>query len=380
VTTPQHAAECFTETAPSLPLVPVAEREAILALPPDAGAHARVAAALPGLRSLERVAPPEPAPARSEARVVAWNAERGRFPEASAALLRGAGADVLLLSELDVGMARSGQRHTARELAARLEMGFVYGVEFLELGLGDAKERARCAGQRNAVGHHGGAIASALPLERPALVRLDAGGDWFDGRRGERRVGGRIAILATLRLGAAAVTLASVHLESHGDPAQRDAQIAALLLALERYAPGAPALLGGDVNTHSLGLRELEDHEALASALRADPGRLADPLRYEPLFERLAGAGFEREACNVAGASTERRRLAAGSERGTLRLDWLFTRGLAASRPEVVAALDPATGAPLSDHEAIAVTIRPASEAANRLRGGGPRLERPAGD
>ena len=157
------------------------------------------------------------------------------------------------------------------------------------------------------------------------------------------------------------MTLASVHLESHGDPAQRDAELAALLEALDVYAPNAPALVGGDVNTHSLGLAELEDHAALARALRADPGRLADPIRYEPLFERMERAGFDRHACNAPGAATERRRSAQGSLRGTLHLDWFFARGLEVSAPEVIAAVDPATGEALSDHEAIAVTIRPAS-------------------
>ena len=354
--------DCFAEATEALPVVPAPERAAILALAPEARLHARVAAALPALRCVELAPPAAAAPALGAARVVAWNAERGRFPEAAAGMLRAAGADALLLSELDVGMARSQQRHTARELALRLGLGFAFGVEFLELGLGSAAERERCAGLRNAVGYHGGAVASARPLERPVLVRLDAGGDWFDGRRGERRVGGRIAVLATLRVAGAPVTLASVHLESHCDPARRDAQTAALLQAIEAYAPGAAALIGGDLNTHSLGSAELEDRDALARALRADPRRLAEPIAYEPLVERLERAGFERRACN-AGLSTERRRSGEGSQRGTLRLDWFFARGLACSAPEVIAAVDPETGEALSDHEAIAVTIRPAAAA-----------------
>ena len=351
--------ELHEETTAALPVVPHEAREEILALPPEPAQHARVQRELAGLRAVEWAEPPRPAGALREARVAVWNAERGRFPAAAAQRLRSAAADVLLLSELDLGMARSGQQHTARELAGALGMGFAFGVEFLELGLGDAAERARLAGERNLVGYHGGAVASALPLERPALVRLDAGGDWFDGRRGERRVGGRIALLATLRVDARPVTLAAVHLESHGDPALRDAQMAALLTALDAYAPGAPALLGGDLNTHSLGVAELESREALERALRAHPERLADPLPHEPLFERLARAGFERRACNVAGP-THRIRGAAGTQRGTLKLDWIFARGLIVAEPALIDAVDPATGAALSDHEILALTIRPA--------------------
>jgi endonuclease/exonuclease/phosphatase family metal-dependent hydrolase len=345
------------ETTGASPALSGAQRAAMLALPPEPAVHERLQAELAVLHRVEVEAPPGAPPPLAEARVVAWNAERGGAPGAAAALLRSAAADAVLLSELDVGMARSGQIHAARELCGRLGMGFAFGVEFVELGLGNAEESRRCAGQENGVGCHGGAIASTRPLERPALVRLDAGGDWFDGRRGERRVGGRIAVLATLRVGGVPVSLASVHLESHAGPELRDAQTRALLEALERYAPGAPALVGGDFNTHSLGLAELVDPEALARALRADPTRLAAPVRHEPLFGRLEAAGFGWGVCNAAAVATERRRLPTGSERGTLHLDWLFARGLAVSRPEVLAAVDPATGQALSDHEALAVTL-----------------------
>ena len=72
-------------------------------------------------------------------------------------------------------------------------MGYAFGVEFLELDLGDAREREWHAGQSNQLGLHGAAILSPHPLGRPALIRLESDGDWFDGRHGERRVGGRIA-------------------------------------------------------------------------------------------------------------------------------------------------------------------------------------------
>src|SRR5262245_54201186 len=57
-------------------------------------------------------APVEASPVPSSARVVFWNAERLKYPEPTAALLATTQADVLLLCEVDVGMARSGNRHT----------------------------------------------------------------------------------------------------------------------------------------------------------------------------------------------------------------------------------------------------------------------------
>ena len=79
--------------------------------------------------------------------------------------------------------------------------GYAYAVEYLELGLGDAEERRSIEGDSNEVGYHGNAILSRAPLERPALLRLEASGGWFDGQRGEQRIGGRMAVLATVAMG-----------------------------------------------------------------------------------------------------------------------------------------------------------------------------------
>ncbi|HET6305045.1 MAG TPA: endonuclease, partial [Myxococcota bacterium] len=166
-----------------------------------------------------------------------------------------------------------------------------------------------------------------------------------------------IAVLAKLRVAGAELALASVHLESHADPSFRAEQMGNLLAALDDYAPGAPALVGGDVNSHSLGRRHFRDREWLRRALEEDPGRLARPVRHEPLFAAAERAGFDWRHGN-AEESTERRREPPPSARGTLKLDWFFARGLSASDPAVIPAVD-AAGAALSDHDAIAVTVMP---------------------
>ena len=73
------------------------------------------------------VPPPAAVPARGGRvlRAVAWNIQRGaRFDDLRRALLAPplAGADLLLLSEVDVGLGRSGNRNVARELAEALGM------------------------------------------------------------------------------------------------------------------------------------------------------------------------------------------------------------------------------------------------------------------
>jgi hypothetical protein len=339
--------------------VSLARRSEILALPKHPDVHAELLLALGFDAALEVAAPPreDPAPADS-LRVVAWNAQRCRDPAASAAMLRATGGGIFLLSELDCGMARSQQRHTARELAVELGCGYAFGVEFLELGLGDARERAAHAGEENSLGYHGGAILSSGALVEPSLARIERSGRWFDDGLGEQRVGGRIAVLCRLQVGRREVAFASVHLESHSDPNERAEQLGAVFAALDDFAPGVPALVGGDVNTHSLGRAELGDRELLSRALAADPRRLAEPIPHEPLFALAERHGYDWRGCNALGTSTERRTRGGRSARGTLALDWFFARGLEVSEPAVIDASDPATGAALSDHEAIAVTIR----------------------
>ena len=285
-------------------------------------------------------------------RIVCWNAQRGRNPEAAARLLSEQRADVFLLSELDRGMARTSQLDTPREIARRLDCGHVFGVEFLELGLGDEQERAHHAGEQNEIGYHGGAILTAQPVERPALVRLERSGAWFDGERGERRVGGRIAVLATVVFGRSRLTVASVHLDSHGTPEERAAQLQVLLDAIETHAPEAPAVIGGDLNSFSLSYTQIRDRDVLRAALKEDPDRLTNPVRYEPLFDVAAAAGYHWRSCNEPGEGTQRH----ASGRGALKIDWFLCRGVETRAPCVIPALDD-EGTPLSDHELIAIDV-----------------------
>ena len=344
---------------PALPPVPAEARRALAAAVPTRDEHARLEAELGVFDRVEQAAPPAPRAEPRELRVVAWNLERGRQLAAAAAVLSREAPDVVLLSEMDVGMARSGQHHTTRVLATSLGHGYAYAVEFVELGLGSPAERTRHAGAENARGLHGGAITSPLRLHRPARVALGPGGDWLDGSRGEARVGGRMALLVTVRAGGTDVVLASVHLESHSDPEHRAAQLQHLLQALEAYAPGAPALVGGDLNTLSMPTEQLAEPERLKAALHADPGRLLHPARHEPLFERAREVGFEWRICNALGEGTLRRPSAQGSRRIPVRIDWFLSRGLGCSQPKTLAALDGSTGEALSDHEPILVTVRP---------------------
>jgi len=336
--------------------VPSAERSAFRVGPDDRRAHRRLVESLPALNHVEVAPPPTSTvgPGRS-VRVAAWNAERAKHLDASAALLASVGADVVLLSEMDLGMARSRQHHTTRRLAEALGYGHVFGVEFVELGLGDARERGWHAGEENHHGLHGGAVLSRWSLDRPAMIRLECDGEWLDGTRGERRIGGRIAVAGQLPIGGVEVAFVSVHFESHGDPVQRAGQMKVLLDAIDACHGDGPALIGGDFNTISASRHEIDVAPGVNALLRADPGRLVNPVSHEPLFEVAASRGYGWCGCNTAHA-TQRTRPDGTPVPPHGRLDWFFARGLVTTEPTTVAAVD-AGGAAISDHELLAVTV-----------------------
>ena len=81
-------------------------------------------------------------------KVVEFNAERGTkwletaLKFSSDEYLKD--ADIIILNEMDIGMARSGNHHTTRLLAYALGLNFAWGLEFVELTNGDQKEQVCC--------------------------------------------------------------------------------------------------------------------------------------------------------------------------------------------------------------------------------------------
>ena len=337
-----------------LPLT-LEQRRDLAASPRDPALHAPLAARLPVLYSIE-LKPPSASPGGNKIpRIAFWNAERGKYISSSAQWLRELGIDLILLCEMDQGMARSGQLHTTLELADALNMGYVFAVEYIELGLGDERERRWHACKENQDGLHGAAILSPYPLERPVLFRLEMSGDWFDGSRGERRIGGRIALTATVRIAGSRLVAVSVHLESHSDPQDRARQMRTLLDAIDDYASGLPVIIGGDFNTKSTGRAQAKDARIMADLLAQDPQRLINPVPYEPLFTQAKSRGYDWQACNTQ-EPTQRTRPDGTPAPPLGRLDWFFTRGLSTSQAATIAAVD-RSGQILSDHDLLLVSI-----------------------
>ncbi|MGA2930703.1 MAG: endonuclease/exonuclease/phosphatase family protein [Acidimicrobiales bacterium] len=285
-------------------------------------------------------------------RVAAWNLQRGRRPVELAERLRSCGARVCLLSEVDVGMARTQNKDVADAVATDTGSGYAFGVEFVELGLGDELEQREAAGADNEWGLHGNAIVSVARLEKPCVVRLpDVDLGWFGSDSPQARVGGRMAVLATVALDSVPVVVASTHLENRSDPAHRAEQMEVLLQAVDERAGGGPAIVGGDFNTLGTTYEELFDRALVRKMRAAEPTRFSWPVAHEPLFDVARAHGFEWTDANVAAPTTEH-------DGGGLpdhvpfKLDWFLVRGLIARRPAVV----PAGG--LSDHHLLTVGVR----------------------
>ena len=340
---------------PQLTHVPMTERKAMREGPRDSATHLRHAAAIPALGEIEIGGKTSRGNAGESLTVMTWNVERLRNVDAIAETIAGQAPDVVLLSEVDKGMARSGNGHPLSRLAEKLDHAFAYGVEFLELGTGNETEQATNGKAENAEGFHGNAITSAVPLLRPFLVRLDAAGAWFRPEHGQPRIGGRMAIGGQVLLGDRRVSVVSVHLENRTNPAGRADQMRHLLDAIDKYDAEAPVLIGGDFNTLTATHDERHaDPAAWRARLAAEPDRLIRSERHEPLFAVLAERGYSWRDANTLDQPTQRR--AAGDPSPVGRIDWFFTRGLAARAPATLPALLP-DGSPSSDHDALVVTV-----------------------
>jgi len=315
--------------------VPNQQRQRFLNLPLTQQGHAEAHAQVPAFREVERGGHAAPAPQVGKLRVAAWNLERCLYPDAAAQLLRQHNVGLALLTEMDCGMLRTGQRHTIADIATKLGQQYAYGVEFLELKPMSPPAGFTSIGDDNAIGFHGNGLITARPFDNPVVIRLDPVADWYIAPKGgQRRVGNRMALAAVIDFGTVRFVACSVHLESATDGAGRLTQMRTLLGRVDEYAAGLPVLIGGDLNTH------------------VQPGGSDDAT--EPLFALAKARGYDFSASNLVRPTT---RTSTWSESaGTRQLDWFCIRDLTASEPDVVAALGP-DGTVLSDHELILVSI-----------------------
>ena len=297
---------------------------------------------------------PVPAVVPDKLGVLMFNMERGVHLEEIREFLRDCPAiqpfDLILANELDDGCFRSGNKNTARELAERFGWNYAYGLEFIEL-----------VDERNEKGFHGNAVFSRWPIRRAGVIRLPEQYNWYFDR--QRRIGGRLAVYAELDVGGKPVGAVSIHLENRTHGAGRQAQMAAILEAVDHELPGMPVILGGDLNTNTFDGRSKEDIGDVAGSPALRRRCLEGVFDFEPLLPMCAQAGYEI----VPGEPrlTRRKPLPDGDFL-PLRLDWILLRGLRAEESRMVStaredltfarpgsALARFAGKELSDHNAV---------------------------
>lgn len=327
------------------------------------------------------------APARSRYRFVAWNLERGIEFDSQLDAFRNhpyvRTGDVFLLTETDVGMARSGNRAVAQELATKLGMHFAFVPCYLNLAKGSGVEYDTTG--TNDLGLHGNAILSRYPIRRVRPIHLKNGIDKMAGR--EKRLGQQTALAAEIAFPNFRAAAVCVHLDANSTQRHRAGQMRNVL---DRIEPDGPALVGGDWNTTTYNSSRAF-HAIAGFWLRVFMGvdhvirnhYLHPYNRFErDLFAELEARGFDYRSCNLLGEHTisydvndskTRRNLGewvpawcfpfirwALREHGgkcPLKIDWFATRSAQCQNPVVIHDLREGQALPLSDHDPIGVDL-----------------------
>ena len=320
--------------------------------------------------------------------VVAWNIERGKRFDAISGLLRThpslSQAELVLLTEVDIGMGRSGNRNVARELAAALGTSYVYVNGYVMLSPGDEGERGHQ--NQNTLSLHGTALLTRHPVTRIQGVALPEYYDKFHSV--ETRLGCKHALVCQVELPQGPTTVAVVHLDPFAPPRHRAAQLRRVTDAVGWFG-NHRVLLGGDLNTstYDMGSALGFATNILDKYLRFGfDGVLSQYMtpgeHYERrVFDVLRTAGLEVEGYNDTGLGTMRfdindpmiasrtraavpefmfrwlrRRLEPLGGVAPMRFDWLAGRGWSPARASVVER-PRWNGELASDHDPICVEL-----------------------
>lgn len=325
-------------------------------------------------------------PEKDRYRIVAWNLERGIELDGQLEVFRGhpelRDADVFLLTETDVGMARSGNRAVAQTLARELGLYFAFSPCYLNLAKGSGVE-FDAAGE-NQLGLHGNAVLSRYPLQNARSIPLRNGKDKMAGR--EKRLGNQTALAVEVALPGAPLTAVAVHLDAQSKQSHRRDQMRDILDAL---GDDIPAVVGGDWNTTTHN-SSAAFYAIMGYWLRVFMGidraihHYLFPYQWfeSDLFGLLEERGFDFRNSNQLGERTmsydvdcEKTRKNLGEwvpgwcfafirwalrnheGRCPLKVDWLATRGVDVADPFVVHDVREGRKTPLSDHDAIGLEI-----------------------
>ena len=224
----------------------------------------------------------------SQIHVVDWNIDRGTGLSAINAALEREKPDLCLLQEVDLDTRRTKDRNVAEEIAKTLKLNYVFAAEFQELNQGTEEQPS----------FQGDAILTRLPIRNVRVLRFKYQSSFWkphawvpDWPIFQRRLGGRIALIAELQLSNGGMLVVyNAHLESRSFGAIQTHQLEEILEDTRRYPQGTAIIIAGDLNT-----------------------------KYNPhtFLKKLEGAGFT----NAFGERTPRTHIF------VCALDWLTVRG-----------------------------------------------------
>lgn len=325
---------------------------------------------------------------------LAWNIERGsRFAGILNALKNHPqlkNKDLLLLTELDYGMARSGNRFVAQELAKELRMNYAFAPVYIALQKGSGVESESIG--ENTKSLHGLAMFSKYPMKNVQTVALPNGKDKMQGK--EKRLGHLRALIADVEHPAGDFRAVCVHLDVHCSRRHRQIQMKIILEHLKSL-PELPVVIGGDFNTTTYNAQNATRailgfwRRVMMGVNNVVENHYPHPDRHfeKNLFAELEKHGFEHEKFNEIGVGTlhyDMENVAYNTNlrdwvpewcfpfifwasrkvggRFSLRLDWFAGKNIEITKntkPETVGNLKDDENIALSDHDAITLDFVP---------------------
>jgi endonuclease/exonuclease/phosphatase family metal-dependent hydrolase len=333
---------------------------------------------------------------RCQLRVVAWNIERGKELAGVLNLLEhhpnAVDADILILTETDIGMARSGNRNVPLEIAQALGLNYFFANSYLALTSGDVGEQGYT--EENTLALHGAAILSRYPIQNAYVTTIPLFKDAFHTE--EKRLGQRKGITCSVRIANYTYAFTAVHLDFNTSPRRRARQLDAILQNAQKI-PAEAHLVGGDMNSstynlhHPAGLLANLFYKQIILGFDETVAHYMTPqlLFEKPLFDCFRRYGLEYDRYNDCTQGTFfydmndpttdakshqfvpdfmlqwlRRRLKAWNGCVPFRLDWFAGRGFkqvqcqdGAYGPPRVIDRPQWEGRPISDHSPIIVDI-----------------------
>ena len=324
---------------------------------------------------------------------LAWNIERGNIFEGIVDALANhdqlRDKDILLLTELDYGMARSGNRFVAREIAQRLNLNYAFAPVYVALQKGSGVE-SESEGE-NTKSIHGLAMFSKWPMTNAHAIPLPNGKDKMWGK--EKRLGHLRALIADIEHPAGKFRAVTVHLDAHCSRAHRQRQMRIILDHLDTLDP-LPTLIGGDWNTTTFNSQNSTRaimgywRRVFMGPKNVAKNHLPFPESFfeRRLFEMVEKRGYRYRDLNELGVGTLHYHVESIEKNTNLRdwvpewcfpfifwaanrvgghvsgrLDWFAGKGIElapGTRPATVGNLVDCAGTPLSDHDAITVDFR----------------------